>query len=165
MTNNALQKIQKKKAILFNVIQPLRKVVNFDTASILIHFCRGIWQFPNRFRCLEDYHVTPAGVWPRDNSDGTYRWVVVGQEKWAEGIDGERWGKRKRVIQSRWRRFEISDRVQASTRETEIETPKKRWRVGCRKEPVAGRDVLVGEHSVHHRYHTDWLLRLLTFYR
>lgn len=40
-------------------------------------------------------------------------------------------------------------------REREEETPKKRWRVGCRKEPVAGRDVLVGEHSVHHRYHTD----------
>lgn len=37
----------------------------------------------------------------------------------------------------------------------ERETPKKRWRVGRRKEPVAGRDVLVVEHSVHHRYHTD----------
>jgi len=60
-------------------------------------------------------------------------------------------GKRKRVIQSRWRRFEISDRVRALTRERERETPKKRWRVGCRKEPVAGRGVLVDEHRVHHR--------------
>ena len=29
------------------------------------------------------------------------------------------------------------------------------------KEPVAGRDVLVGEHSIRHRYHIDWLLWLL----
>jgi len=130
MTNNALQKIQKKAISRFNVI-PLRKVVNFDTASILIHFCRGIWQFPNR--CLEDYRVTSAGVWPRDNSDGTYRWVVVGQEKWAEGIDGETWGKRKRVIQSRWKRFEISDRVRASTKEREREKERNsKEKMACR---------------------------------
>lgn len=135
----------------------------YQNSSVLVRFCRDGWWFPNRFQCLEDYRVTLAGVWPRNNSNGTYEWAIVGQEKWTKGMSGERRNKRKRVIQSRWRRFEISDWVRASTRERE--TPKKRWRVDRRKEPVAGRDVLVGEHSVHHRYHTDWLLRLLTFYR
>lgn len=35
------------------------------------------------------------------------------------------------------------------------ERERPRRKDGRRKEPVAGRDVLVGEHSVHHRYHTD----------
>lgn len=59
--------------------------------------------------------------------------------------------KGKRENDSRWRRFEISDRARCfETREREKETPKRRWHIGRRKEPVAGRDVLVGEHSVHH---------------
>ncbi|KYN37592.1 hypothetical protein ALC56_07791, partial [Trachymyrmex septentrionalis] len=63
-----------------------------------------------------------------NNSDGTYGWAVWWDKRNEQRAWTGGWGKRKRVI---------------------------RWRVGCRKEPVAGRDVLVGEHSVHHRYHTD----------
>lgn len=65
---------------------------------------------------------------------------------------GEKWGgeKRERESDSRWRRFEISDRVRCLD-EREREPEERRWHiVGRRKEPVAGRDVLVGEHSVHH---------------
>jgi hypothetical protein len=61
----------------------------------------------------------------------------------------ERRRKRKRmIVDGGGSRYQIESRLRR-------ETPKRRWRIGRRKKPVAGRDVLVGEHSVHHRYHTD----------
>lgn len=54
-------------------------------------------------------------------------------------------------------RSELSTAVRRETKDPE----ERRWRIFCSKESVAGRDVLVGEHSIRHRYHIDWLLWLL----
>lgn len=65
---------------------------------------------------------------------------------------GEKWREKKeRESDSRWRRFEISDQARCfKTRERERDRREDGISAYRRKEPVAGRDVLVGEHSVHH---------------
>jgi len=121
--------------------------------------------FRIEIRWLEDHRAALAGVWPRNNSNGTdgprMEQREMNREKTSGGWAGEMERRRKRkrmIVDGGGSRYQIESRLRR-------ETPKRRWRISRRKKPVAGRDVLVGEHSVHHRYHTDWLLRLLTFYR
>lgn len=67
---------------------------------------------------------------------------------------------------SKWRQLVISDqsRAQAVRRETK-DPGERRWRIFCSKKSVAGRGVLVGEHSIRHRYQHRLIALIATFHR